>query len=153
MKLGYVAVVVAAWGVAGCSSVKPVAINAGEPCYRCQRVIEEPKMAAELVDDNGQARKFKTPACLATFLKDNPDEKAHIYVTDYASGELFPVQTALFVRIKLSEGEKVERDFVAFKNLADAKAAAEMNTSRAVDWAAVRAHVSAPPPPASKRRS
>jgi hypothetical protein len=152
MKLRYLAVVVAAFGVAGCSSVKPVAIKAGEVCYRCQRVIEEPKMAAELVDDNGQARKFKTPACLATYLKDNPNEKAHIFVTDYSSGEIFPVQTALFVRIKLSEGEKVERDFVAFKNLADAKAAAEMNMSGAVDWAAVRAHVSAPPPP-SKRRS
>lgn len=153
MKLRYLAVVVTALGVAGCSSVKPVAIKAGEVCYRCQRVIEEPKMAVELVDDNGQARKFKNPACLATFLKDNPNEKAHIYVTDYASGELFPVQTALFVRIKLSDGEKVEREFVAFKKLADAKSAAELNASNAVDWAAVRAHVSAPPPPASKRRS
>ena len=153
MKVAGLAVVMAALGVAGCSSVKPVAITAGEVCYRCQRVIEEPKMATELLDENGQARKFKTPACLATFLKDNPNEKAHIYVTDYVSGELFPVQTALFVRIKLAQGEKVERDFVAFKKLADAKAAAELNASNAVDWAAVRAHVNAPPPPASKRRS
>ena len=144
MKRGYLAVVaVTALGAMGCSSVKPVAINAGDLCYRCQRTIEQPKIAVELVDNTGQARKFKTPACLATFLKSNPTEKAHIYVTDYATGELFPVQTALFVRVKLAQGEKIERDFVAFKNVADATATAEKEMSKVVDWAAVRAHVAA----------
>lgn len=142
MRMRSVAVILAL-GVFGCSSVRPVAVKTGDICHRCQRTIENPKLAAQLVDANGHARTFRTAGCLATFLKANPAEKATIFVTDYTTGELFPVSGALFVRVKLTDGDKVERDFLAFRTIADAQGTAEKEMSKVVDWAAVRSHIAA----------
>lgn len=136
-------VVLVALGAVGCASGKPLPIAAGETCYRCQRTIAEPKLAAALVDASGEARKFRTAGCLATYLKNNPNEQDRVFVTDYATGELFPVAGALFVRVKITDGTRTERDYLAFRTLADAKEAAARETSPAVDWAAVRAQAAA----------
>ena len=128
--------ILGALGIA-CTSIQPVAVKQGDICYRCGRTITEPRIAAQLVSSAGQAQAFKTPGCLAKYLQTNDAAGRTIFVTDYPTGEVFPVTSATFVRGTIDEGTG-ERDYFAFRSAADAakRAAAEHET--VVDWATVR---------------
>jgi hypothetical protein len=113
------------------------AINAGDVCFRCKRVITDPKFAVEVVTTSGQISTFRTPGCLAKYLKDHSGDVKEIFVTDYPTGKLFPVSRALFVQAKIDRTTG-ERDFFAYASVNDAVKQAKDVTGTVVDWAAVR---------------
>ena len=121
----------------GCSGASPVAIQAGDKCANCDRIVTEPRFGAELVGTDGQTAKFHSPGCLADYLTAYKGGIKNIFVTDYDSGKLFAVQNALFVRDRIDENTG-ERDYLAFRSATAAGAYAREHSSDAVDWAAVR---------------
>ena len=122
----------AAWS---CSSIRPVAIQDGDQCFRCRRPIVERAMAAELVDGN-LASKFRAPGCLAKYLAAHREETGAIFVTDYTTGKFVRPDRALFVPIVVNR-DTGESDYRAFSNHVEADAAArELHTSP-IDWQAV----------------
>jgi hypothetical protein len=133
------AVVVFALAGAACSSMPPVAVSAGDVCTRCRRPILDVRMATEIVDPAGRAFKFRTPGCLATYLREHPEEVARIYVTDYATGRMITASSATFVPALVGEGYERTRDYLAFKSEADAGQAAAREKTTPVEWKAVLA--------------
>ena len=139
-KPGFTAVAFAALLVLGvsCGSVHPVAIHAGDQCFRCRRPIFERAMAAELMDGNRFASKFRAPGCMAKYLVDHPGETGTTFVTDYATGKWIRPERALFVPVVLNR-DTGESDYRAFFNRADADATAfELHTAP-IDWTDVMA--------------
>jgi copper chaperone NosL len=124
---------------AACSSVKTVPIYAGDTCFRCRRVIEDPKIAAEMVDSGGRAFKFRTVGCVAKYLTDHPSEVAtsKIFVTDYHSGRFISSKVAIFVPTTIGEGNARERDYAAFSAASEARKLADDQLSQPTDWAGV----------------
>src|SRR6476646_9820852 len=107
-----IAAILGAVFVSACSAPLP-AIKAGDVCARCKRTIMEPKLGVQVVSTSGAISTFRTPRCLATYLKDHAGEAKEIFVTDYPTGKLFPVSRAMFVRAKIDNATG-ERDFYAF---------------------------------------
>ena len=64
-RFGLTGVALAAFLTPACSTISPVAIHDGDQCFRCRRPIVERTMAAELMDGNRFASKFRAPGCLA----------------------------------------------------------------------------------------
>jgi hypothetical protein len=124
MRTFYALLIVAA--VAGCASVAPVKLQSGDTCYRCHRVIQETKLAAEIMDQGDRfatSYPFRTAGCMAKYLKVNPAGKSStIYVTDYHSGYMLEAAKAWFVPLTLTsaDGKTVEHDFAAFGSSEDA---------------------------------
>jgi hypothetical protein len=139
MRFAFSAVLGLGLVLVACSSPPP-AIHAGDVCVRCKRLIAEPKLAVEMIAANGQASTFRTPGCLAKYLKDHPKEAKGIFVTDYPTGKLIPVSRALFVHGKIDENTG-ERDYYAFASVNDAVERAKHVTGTVVDWAAVRSAI------------
>jgi hypothetical protein len=123
----------------GCSS-SPLPVQSGEICFRCKRVITDAKLGVQMVNTSGQTSTFRTPGCLARYLKDHGNEARDVFVTDYASGKMIPVSRALFVRAKIDEATG-ERDYYAYASVNDAVERAKNVTGRVVDWAAVRSAI------------
>lgn len=119
-----------------CSSVRPVAIHDGDQCFRCRRPIIEKAMAAELMDGNRFASKFRAPGCMAKYLVDHPDETGTTFVSDYATGKWLRPDGALFVPILLNR-DTGESDYHAFASKADAAAAAADAHTAPIDWKTV----------------
>lgn len=133
------AVAVAAVGALltlSCSSVRPMAIQDGDQCFRCRRPIVEKALAAELMDGNRFASKFRTSGCMAKYLADHPDETGARFVTDYATGTWVSPERALFVPVLLNR-DTGERDYRAYLHKTDADAAAAQLHSVPIDWARV----------------
>ena len=129
--------VVVVLALAACSSLRPLPIKAGETCFGCRQVIVEPKLAAEIIDANGHAYKFRTVECLAKYLVDHPDDDlVGIWVTDYNTGRFVAAGNATYVRGVIDES-RMERNYFAFRSATDAAKFAQDRTSTAVDWAAV----------------
>jgi len=120
-------------------SVRPVAIQAGDQCFRCRRPIADRAMASELMDGNRLASKFRAPGCLAKYLADHPDETGVTFVTDFATGKWIRPEQAHFVRVVVNR-DTGESDYRAFINPADAAAAALELHATPVDWKTVRAN-------------
>jgi hypothetical protein len=51
-----------------CSSLQPLPVRAGDACFRCRRVIDETRLAGEIIGVGGQAFPFRTPGCMAQYL-------------------------------------------------------------------------------------
>ena len=125
-----------------CTSVRPVAIHDGDQCFRCRRPIVDRANAAEMMDGNRFASKFRAPGCMAKYLADHPDETGTTFVTDYATGKWVRPDQALFVPVVVNP-QTGESDYHAFLNKGDAdRAAAEAHTAP-VDWKTVLDHARA----------
>lgn len=118
---------------AACSSIRPVAIKAGDICEDCHQAILNTKVAAEIVEPNGLAMKFKTVSCMARFASRRQNEGAALFVTDYQTGKLFPVHRAVFVRGEIDPDTRA-LDYVAFSDVRPAVEFARVNGSSPVDW-------------------
>src|SRR3990170_1637145 len=78
--------------MAACSGMQPVQIAAGDVCFRCRRVISETRIAAEAIDKDGRAFKFRTAGCMAKFVKANPGQEfAGMFATDFTTGRMVKV--------------------------------------------------------------
>jgi hypothetical protein len=134
--------VVVVLALAACSSLRPLPIKAGETCFSCRQVIVEPKLAAEIIDANGHAYKFRTVECMAKYIASHPGEElAGVWVTDYNSGRFVAAGNATYVRGVIDEA-RMERNYFAFRSAPDAAKFAQDRASTAVDWAAVMRRVS-----------
>jgi len=118
-----------------CSSVKPIAIQDGDQCFRCRRPIVEKAMAAEMLDGSF-ASKFRTSGCMAKYLAEHPNETGTTFVTDYATGKWVRPEQALFVPVVVNS-DTGERDYRAYLQKAAADAAAAEVHSVPIDWTTV----------------
>ena len=121
-------------------------IRAGDRCYRCQRVITDRFVAAETIGAHGfVAYKFRTVACMLTYLDRTDQSFDQILVTDYPTGRLVPVSEATFVRTAIDwrTGERHygigEFDYVAFRYRRAAERFATGRGAMPMDWETVRA--------------
>lgn len=122
------AAIVSMWA---CNAVAPVKVQGGEVCYRCRRVIQDTKLAAETLDGK-LVWKFRSTGCVSKYLADHPQDKSAVFVTDFPTGRLIPSDTALYVpTVNRDNGEK---DFIAFADRASANAEAFSRGVKTVDW-------------------
>ena len=119
-----------------CNSVTPVKVDGGEVCYRCRRVIADPRVAAETLDGR-LVWKFRSTGCVSKYLADHPGDTSVVFVTDYTTGKLVQPEHASFVPTR--NRDTGETDFVAFSNRAAASAEAFSRGVKPVDWNAVMA--------------
>ena len=117
--------------VLACGSVAPVKVNAGDQCFRCRRTIVDTRMAAETIDKF--VSRYRAPGCLAKAIVTHNDEGRTVYVTDYTTGTMFSPTKAFFVPVLLDR-DTGERDYRAYRNKADADAAALEARTVPVDW-------------------
>ena len=143
LALAFVAELV---GMVGFTTASAVPIQAGERCYRCQRVINDRLVAAEAIGTRGLvAYKFRTVACMVKYLNEANHSFDQILVTDYSSGTLVPVSEAIFVRTAIDwrTGERHygigELDYVAFRYRHAAERFAAGRGATPMDWETVRA--------------
>jgi hypothetical protein len=119
---------------AACSSVSPVRVEGGDVCFRCRRVIAEPRLAAETIDGR-LVSKFRTSGCVAKYLALHPQDASFVFVTDFKTGKLVPSTSARFVpTLNRDNGES---DYVAFSDRAAADAEAFSRGTKAVVWSTV----------------
>jgi len=126
--------------MAACSGMQPVQIAAGDVCFRCRRVISETRIAAEVIDKDGRAFKFRTAGCMAKFVKANPTEQFDgLFATDYATGRLVKVTSVKFVPTMVGEGRDRAMDYVAYYAAEGAADAARRANTTPVEWQKVLA--------------
>ena len=118
-----------------CSGMQPVQIAAGDVCFRCRKMINEPRTAAEVIDKDGRAYKFRTVGCMAKFLKANSTQTFEgIFATDYSTGRLVKVTAVKFVPTMLGEGRERELDYVAYYTDEGAADAARRENTTPIQW-------------------
>jgi hypothetical protein len=133
--MGRVVIGLAVLGMVGCTSIRPVPVQAGDVCVRCQRTVVDTRLAGEVIDAQGGMLKFRAPLCMAKYIRRHPGTAAAIFVTDYTTGEMFPAANGLFVRVKL---EGSEREYAAFRSPNDAASFMKEHGGGVVDWVAVQ---------------
>ena len=112
--------------VTACASVTPVAVQAGARCLRCRQPVSDLRVAGEIIDRLQAPFPFRTPGCLAQYVKATPmGEISAVFVTDFNSGRMIPAGDAWFVPAKLTgaDGRTLEANYIAYKSRADADAA------------------------------
>ena len=143
MKMLYVLVIAAV--AAACASIQPAKVQVGDTCYRCHRAIGDLRLAGETIDDMMTPSPFRTPACMARYIKSHPNEKLRaVFVSDYNSERMFAAEDAWFVptTILQADGKTKEDDYLAFKSRADA-AASKQGDVVLLRWNQVLAEVKA----------
>jgi hypothetical protein len=138
--VGFIAIALAAFAAA-CSSLSPVPIKAGEICYRCRSVINEPKHAAEMISPGGLVSPFKSPDCIAKYVVEHPNDKSAVFVSDSETGRMLTPDRLFFVHTtNLDNGKE---DFLAFASEKAAVSAAVEHKTTAVKWTDVLQHARA----------
>ena len=128
----------------GCSSVKPLPVVSGDRCFRCQRPIDDLKLAGEMIDEGGHAFKFRTAGCMAKYLAEHPGEHYRaLFVTDHSTGKFIKASDATFARVPLTSGS-VEKDYIAFRDAGQAQKLANQEGSATMRWDAVLASANTP---------
>ena len=133
--MGRFVVGLAVFGIVSCTSIRPVPVQAGDVCARCERTVVDTRLAGEIIDAQGGALKFRAPLCMAKYIRRHPATAAAIFVTDYTTGEMFPAANGMFVRVKL---EGSEREFAAFRSPTDAARFMKEQGGGVVDWVGVQ---------------
>lgn len=108
-----------------CASVHPVAVQVGDTCRGCRRSIGDVRIAAEMIDGLRAPFPFRTPACLARYIKGHANQQVTaLFVTDRTSGKMVPAGDAWFVPtvIPVPDRKIGENDYAAFRSKADAEA-------------------------------
>jgi hypothetical protein len=126
-----------------CASVQPVVVQAGDTCLGCRRAIGDVRIAAEMIDGLRAPFPFRTPACMARYVKGHPDHTVTaLFVTDRTSGKMLPARDAWFVPTVIPvPGRKFgENDYAAFRSKADADAF-RAGSAAMLRWAQVVAEV------------
>ena len=85
---------VAALSMLSCSSVSPVAVNAGDQCFRCRQIILDTQIAGEMIDPSGMPAKFRSTGCLTKYLADHPKETGALFVDRLHVGQARAGRTA-----------------------------------------------------------
>lgn len=90
--------------VAGCGSgpLPPVTLDArGDTCASCRMAVSAAGVAAQLVASGEDPRFFDDIGCLASFLKDHPEQPAGAiaYVVDHRTRNWVRAGEALYTRV------------------------------------------------------
>jgi hypothetical protein len=121
--------------LAACSSVAPVKVTAGDQCYRCRRIINDERVAGEMIVGSFVS-KFRAPGCMAKYLADHPTERGATFVTDYTTGKMIAPERAYFVPLIVNEVTG-ERDYRAFSDKQVADVTARDLKTTTVNWTSV----------------
>ncbi len=128
----------------GCSSVKPLPVIVGDRCFRCQRPIDDTKLAGEAIDEGGHAMKFRTPGCMAKYMAEHKgDTYKAIFVSDYSTGKFIPASKATFAKITINQAS-LEKDYAAFGSAAAAAEQGKKEGGSTLDWDGVLAAAATP---------
>jgi hypothetical protein len=122
-----------------CASVQPARVEIGDRCLRCRRPISDLRLAGEIVDSMRAPFPFRSPACLAKYVKANAGTPfTAIFVTDFRSGRMIHASDAWFVptTITAADGRTAEPDYYAFRTRGDAEAF-KADGARFLRWAQV----------------
>jgi len=119
--------------LSSCSAVAPVKVAMGDQCFRCRRPILSERVATESIDTNGFVSKFRGPGCMAKYLVAHPDQKATLFVTDFATGKMVPPEAAFYVR-EVVDRNTGETDYRAYRDQAEANHAAAELQAKYVRW-------------------
>ena len=127
--------------VLSCASVAPVKVIPGDQCFRCKRIIHDERVAAERIDGNMFAAKFRGPGCMAKYIATHPDPTATAFVTDFSSGKMIGSRDAFYVPVVVDRNTN-ETDYRAYARRPEAEAAAYQLRTTMIRWDAVldRAH-------------
>ena len=111
--------------VVACSSIQPAKVQVGDRCYSCRQPIQDVKIAAAMIDQNGGQYPFRSPKCLARYLHDHPSDTSLAFVTDYRTGYMLEADKAWFVSVAIPspDGRGTEPNYYAFRNVRDAEKA------------------------------
>jgi len=82
----------------GDGQLRPVAITAGDACDYCRMAISEKQYAGELLDLDGNTRKFDDLSCMLKYLKKSNPGVAAYFVMDYETRSWVKAEEASFVR-------------------------------------------------------
>jgi hypothetical protein len=127
--------VAAVFTIIGCRTNAPETIAAGENCFRCRRVIVDARLAAEMLNQRVPT-KYRSPGCLARYVKGHPKEPMTVWVTDYPTGIMVRAERAWYVPVLLND-RTGEWDYRAFGRGDRAEAAANELGTGAVRWSVV----------------
>jgi hypothetical protein len=119
--------------VCACGSLTPVAVRSGDICETCKKQIKDVKYAGEAITPQGVVLKFRTPECLAAYVRRHPDAIAAKFVTDYPSGRFIRPESATFVRTLLDENTR-EMTYAAFAQVSEAVKFSKDHLSSPIDW-------------------
>jgi hypothetical protein len=135
------ALVLAFGAIIASADIYSTPLRGGEVCARCDRVVENPVVAAEILSTHKSiAAPFRTISCMLTFLRDKEIAADRIFVADRTTGRLTPVEQAYFVRVpiaELSENASYgigEFDYVAFRSAVAAARMADRYGSTPLGW-------------------
>jgi hypothetical protein len=109
----------------GCASIQPAAVQVGDRCLRCGRVVSDARLAGEMIDAMRAPFPFRTAGCMAKYIKAHPDKPvAALFVTDQRTGRMLLASDAWFVptTITTPDGKKSEDDYLAFSSRSAAEA-------------------------------
>lgn len=129
--------------VAGCSSMAPVPIRAGDTCEYSGETIQNVKFAAEIATPAGKLPlKFRTVSNLAKYLEKHGDIRGEMYVTDYGTGRLIMARSAMFVKGVIDDNT-MEKGYYAFGDVKSAVAFTKKSGGSVIDWPGVKQEVAA----------
>lgn len=111
---------------------RPATIYDGDVCFKCRRLIDDARLAAESLD-RSLPTKYRTPSCLAAYVAQHPSPDARYFVTDFVSGGLFEADRAYFVPVLVND-RTGERDYRAYHSQRLADAAARELGVQTVRW-------------------
>ena len=121
-----------------CASVAPVKVIPGDQCFRCKRIIHDERLAAESIDGNMFAAKFRGPGCMAKYIAAHPDPTATVFVTDYPTRKMIPSRDAFYVPVVVDKKTN-EADYRAYARRPEAETAAYELRTTMIRWDAVLA--------------
>lgn len=88
--------------LAGCGSAPPATVDArGDACAFCRMAVSAAGVAAQLVAPGEDPRFFDDIGCLASFLKEHPEQPAGAtaYVVDHRTRGWVRADAALYTRV------------------------------------------------------
>jgi copper chaperone NosL len=93
---------VGASALANCQKpgIEPVALQPEDVCAHCKMSISEKRYAAELIDREGEARKFDDITCMVKFVKNpnNTTKAVAYFVMDFDERQWIKADNAHYVR-------------------------------------------------------
>jgi hypothetical protein len=129
---GWTTFIFAVYVLLGIHPPQPDTVAEGEVCFKCRRVIDNDRIAAEILDRN-LPTKYRTVGCMAAYVAQHPSQVSRYYVTDFASRGLIDASRAHFVPVVVNDLTG-ERDYRAYYSRGMADSAAQSLGVTVLDW-------------------
>ncbi len=98
LAIGHFLVVIVIAGGCGTPGIRPLDIFPEDNCAQCRMAISDERYASEIIDQNGEVRKFDDLGCMLKFRAKHADLKiAAIFLKDYETKQWVPYERAAIV--------------------------------------------------------